>query len=60
MFLVSQRYFEGKKDNALVIDSSINGFRMTMTHPMDMPCSFILFRMLKCITNSYSHYKNMQ
>lgn len=60
MFLVSRRYFEGKKDNALVIDCSINGFRMKMTHPMDKPYSLISFRMFGCIKNSYSRYKNMQ
>lgn len=57
MFLLSQRYFEGKKDNTFVTDSSSTGFGMKMPHPLDMPCLFILFRFIK---SSYSYYKNMQ
>lgn len=60
MCLVSRRFFEGKKDNTLGTDNSITGFRIKMTHPLDMPCSFILFRMFRCIKSSYSYYKNMQ
>lgn len=60
MFLLSQRHSEGKKDNTLVIDKSIIGFRMKMPHPLDMPHSFILLRVLRFIKSSYLYYENMQ
>lgn len=41
MFLLSQRHFEGKKDNTLVADNSITGFRMKIPHPLDIPYSFV-------------------
>lgn len=36
MFLLSQRHFEGKKDNTLVTDNSIIGFRRKMPHSLDI------------------------
>lgn len=67
MFPLSQRHFKGKKDNTLVIDNSIIGFRMKIPHPMDMPYSFILFRTFRFyyeniwyLISTYKETRNLQ